>query len=338
MIEVVAELGKNFITTEKDQSLEELLDNAKLLILKAKEAGCKVVKFQVHSDDEIHPNSKLISPHFNKDRGEWVKRCTFPLGFWESISYECSNHGLEFLCTPMSRGAAELIDMVGISRWKIGSADITDFVLLDYIRDSGKPVILSTGMSTIQEVERAYQYVSEKVEDITILHCVSQYPCPLEDLNLATIPFLKRRFPKAKIGLSSHCLNIEGSLMAVYLGARLIESHFTLDRSSFGPDHQVSLLPDEMKELIYRINSGEMLKPSDSALGIYTKYIQEEEMKYRSVFKKRLFASYDILKGELIYPDLICAMRADFGLTAEQYPNFIGKESEKDYKQYEEIR
>ena len=254
MIEIIAEIGKNFVTTEQPEPLEVLLERAKELIREAKKAGADVVKFQAHSNDEIHPEAHLTSPHFDQDRYEWVKRNTYPREFWEEISNYCREVDIEFLCTPMSRGAAYLVEDF-VDRWKIGSGDITDFVLLDYIRDYRKPIIISTGMSSLQEIRKAYDFIREKTEDVTILHCVSEYPCKLDDLNLLTIPFLKKEFPEAKIGLSSHCLDIRGGVIARDLGAEIFEYHFSLSREFFGSDHKVSLLPDEFKTLVNSLKS-----------------------------------------------------------------------------------
>ena len=338
-MKIIAEIGKNFVTTEAEEPLEHLLIKAKHLIFEAKNCGCDVVKFQVHCvEDEIHPEAKIISPHFDHDRYAWVKRNTYPADFWFEIKEYCREIGIEFLATPMSRGAAIILDEIGVDSWKIGSGDILDFVMLDYIRDSGKPVIISSGMSSLEELKKAYNYLRERIEDITILHCVSQYPCPLECLNLLTITFLQDEFPGAKIGFSDHSTGIEGSLMAVYLGAEVIEKHFTMSRDAWGPDHKVSLQPEEMFRLVYKIKNDQLMKPTAQALGVETKYIQKGEEKFRPAFRKGLYASRDIKKGEPMVPDMVYAMRPTNGaLPSEHYPVVMKMKAVKDYKQYEKI-
>lgn len=377
-IEVIAEIGKNFVTTQEEEPLDVLLFRAKQLILSAKQCGADVAKFQVHNvTDEIHPNAQIISPHFDHDRYAWVKRNTYPVEFWWQIKEYCREVGIEFLATPMSRGAAEILDDVGVDRWKIGSGDILDFVMLDYVRDTGKPVILSSGMSTIQELRKAYDYVHEKTNEVAILHCVSCYPCPLESLNLNTIPFLKKQFPEAKIGFSDHSLGIDGSLMAVTLGAEVIEKHFTFDRNSWGPDHKVSLLPEEMKKLTrtifyynqdrrrreinemgYIVEEGKdgirlrkrepneplqpitlLPSPTPEALGVETKFIQEDEVKFRKVFRKGLYVARDIREGQIFEPDMIYAMRPspEGGIASESYPSVVGRVATRSFKKYESI-
>ena len=255
-IQIICEIGKSFVISKEEEPLEILLNRAKVLVEEAVKSGAKIVKFQCHFyEDEVQPDTKIKSPHFDQDRYEWVKRNTYPVSFWMELKQYCDELGVEFLCTPMSKGSAILLDNIGVNRWKIGSGDILDFVMLDYIRRTGKPVIISSGMSTLQELKLVYDFLSEKVEDITILHCCSQYPCPPENLNLLTIPFLKKHFPRARIGLSSHCLDIRGALVARDLGAMIYEYHMTLNRDLWGSDHRVSLLPDEFKTLVNCLKS-----------------------------------------------------------------------------------
>lgn len=338
-VEVIADICKNFVSTEHEEPLDVLLERAKCLIDAAKASEADVAKFQVHNvDDEIHPTAHFTSPHFNHDRYAWVKRNTYPTEFWFAIKEHCREVDIEFLATPMSRGAAILLDEVGVDRWKVGSGDILDFVLLDYIRDSRKHVILSSGMSTIEELRKAYNYLKEKTPDVSILHCVSQYPCPLDSLNLATISYLKREFPDATIGFSSHCIDIRGALAACGLGAEIIEQHLTLDRDAFGPDHKVSLLPDEMTELVQRIREGGLIEPTRDALGVETKFLQDVEAQFRPIFRKGLYTAHDITKDEIIEPSTLYAMRpCKDALPSEEYPFVVGQRAGKDYKQYEGI-
>ena len=341
-METIAEIGKNFVSTKREEPLGMLLNKAKELIYKAKESGCDTAKFQVHNyEDEIHPEAKLISPHFTEDRYKWVKRNTYPEEFWWELKKFCLQIEIRFLATPMSRGAAELLHEIGVDRWKIGSGDILDFVMLDYIRETGHPVILSSGMSSLEELRLAYDYLREKIEpwDISILHCISSYPCRMEDLNLATIPFLKKQFPEAKIGFSDHSLGIEGALMAVSLGTEIIEKHLTLDRNAFGPDHKVSLVPEEMTRLVYRIRNDSLMKPTNKVLGVETKHLHKSEEAFRPIFHKGLYAAYDLEKDKMFEPDMFYAMRPriPLALPSREYPNLLGRFTNGSYKQYEPI-
>jgi len=335
MAEIIAEVGKNFVTTEEERPIPELLKNAKQLIRSAKACGCDLVKFQVHSNDEIHPQANMVSPHFNHDRKKWVERNTYPESFWWDLILYCREIEIEFLATPMSRGAAQLLHNLGVDRWKIGSGDILDFVMLDYIRDTGKPVILSSGMSSLGELRKSYNFIKEKVHDVTILHCVSIYPCPVENLGLSTITYLKKTFPEAKIGFSDHSTDIDGSLMAVRLGAEVIEKHFTFNVNAWGPDHKVSIEPYKMKTMVRQIRDGMLMTPPE---GIETKYIQTEEMAFRPIFRKGLFASRHIKKDETFERDMIFAMRPrGDARPSEEYEEVLGTFNSKPLEQYETI-
>lgn len=334
---VICEIGKNYITTKEPESEEVLLNKAKHLVDLAKEAGADLAKFQVHYRDEIHPFAKINSPHFDHDRYEWVKRNIMPVWWWFDLKEHCRKIGIEFLFTPMSRGAADMMDDgVGVERWKIGSGDILDFPLLDYIRDTGKHVILSSGMSSLEELKKSYKFL-DRGQPITILHCVSMYPCPISSLNLATIPFLQKEFPNASIGFSDHSIGIEGSLMAASLGATIIEKHMTLDRGAWGPDHKVSLLPREMKELVGRIKSNELLEPITEALGTETKFLQKGEEVFRPSFRKGLYAANTIFKGDFIGRDDVMAMRPriEGARLSEDFEDVIEKVADRDIKKYE---
>ena len=339
-MEIIAEIGKNFVTTEQPQPLDVLVFRAKELILAAQNAGAKIVKFQVHTvDDEVHPDTKIIAPHFKHDRYEWVKRNTYPVEFWREIKKFCEFVGVEFLATPMSRGAAELLnEEIGVERWKIGSGDILDFPMLDYIRDTGRPVILSSGMSLYEELQDSYEYLIEKTRDVSILHCVSLYPCALDDLNLATIPFLKKKF-QTKIGFSDHSLEVSSGLFAKQLGAEIIEKHFTLDRSAWGPDHKVSLEPGEFAQFVKEINEDKVVEIPVEAMGIPAKAVANDELPFRSAFRKGLYAARDIEAGEIFEPDMLVALRPMIpeSVSSEHYVNFLGKTNTETLKKNQKI-
>jgi len=345
MIEIVFEIGKNFVTTKKEQPTEVLLKEVRKLIDSAKDCGAKIVKFQVHSvEDEIHPNINITSPHFDQDRYTWVKRNSYNAEFWWAVKAYCQAVGVEFLATPMSRGAAELLnEEVGVERWKIGSGDILDFPMLDYIRDTGRPIILSSGMSTLEELRMSYEYLKEKTDDITILHCVSQYPCPRERLNLNTIPFLKKEFPEARIGFSDHSNDPISAPIAVALGAEIVEKHFTLDKNAWGPDHITSIDSEQMKWMVDKINrtSENKFKPYkfEVILGKEGKFINGVEETFRPIFRKGLYAAYDIKKNQMFESEMLMSLRPQ-DVNAEpswKYPEFLGTFADRDFKKYEAI-
>lgn len=349
---VVAEIGKNFIQTKENRPVSEYLENAKKMVLEAKKAGADAVKFQTHNVEDEQLNVKVVAPHFSGERYEWVMRNTMatPIdGFWRPLKQFCDELGIIFFSTPMSRGAAKILDAVGVDLWKIASCDILDFSLLDYLRNTGKPIIISSGMSTLEEVDLALEYLTSKNFQVALLHCVSKYPCPPEDLNLQTINFFRQRY-SLPIGFSDHSIGIDSALAAVALGAKIIEKHFSLSRDLWGSDHKVSLLPDELKSLVGGIRELERnsQKQHDylnkeivrAGMGNSLKVLQEDEEKYRPVFRKCLMAGQDIFAGTIVTAEMIYAMRPQIyagGLSSEKYPAIIGKKTSRDLKKYDPI-
>lgn len=275
MTKIVAEIGKNFIYSEQELSITENLNEARELVKAAKTSGATVVKFQCHVfKDERYKRSP--------ERFEWIKRnerATPYEEFWKPLKEYCDELKIEFLCTPMSLGAARKIEPL-IEEWKVGSADILDFELLDYMVSTRKHIIISSGMSTRQQLQRAIVHLIGKGTRFSILHCVSIYPCEVNKLNLNTIDYLKHKYPYVQLGFSDHSLDTFAPSLAVAKGAKIIEKHFTLDRQYFGPDHKCSLLPNEFKEMVERI------RITESMLGVEDKVILNEERKYWVNFRR----------------------------------------------------
>jgi sialic acid synthase SpsE len=241
-MQFIADIGKNFIdSTDNNQTVEDCLLKAKRLVFLAKESGATIAKFQTH----------VLEDEFEKRdyrKVFWIEKNEklTPIEFWNEIKLYCDYLGIEFMTTPMSKMAAEKIDEL-VKRWKVSSADIVDFDLLEYLKSTGKPIILSTGMSTEDEIERVVNFLGNQIEFIN--YCISIYPCPVYKIDLQQIPYLRCKY-QLPVGLSDHSLSIEAPVLAVKMGAIAIEKHFTLDRNAFGPDHKVSLLPDEFKKMV----------------------------------------------------------------------------------------
>ncbi len=351
---IAVDIGKNFIQTKEEKSVAEYLRNACVLVDKAVEAGVDAVKFQTHNYEDEQLNIDVTSPHFNgSDRYNWVKRNTLstPIEeFWQPLKKYCEDRGVIFFSTPMSRGAAQILDQIGgIDMWKVGSGDILDFVMLDYERNSGKPVVLASGMSTLEETEMAVKFIQEKNKQVCLLHCVSKYPCPPEELNLRTIEYYKEKF-NIPVGFSDHSIGVESAVVAAAMGATFIEKHFSLSRDLWGADHKVSLTPDEAKVMVKKIR--EMEKDEDMRknilasesvkkyMGEKSKILQEGEVVFRPLFRKSLMAGCDIKAGEILMPDKIYAMRPQVyagGLPSEKYQEVLGRKVKKNLKKYDPI-
>lgn len=351
---IVAEIGKNFIQTEEERPRSEYLENAKALARAAKEAGADAVKFQTHNVEDEQLNIPVVSPHFKgADRYSWLTRNTnaTPVDdFWRPLKAYCDEIGIIFFSTPMSRGAAMRLSQVGVPLWKIGSGDILDFVAMDYMRNSGLPIIMSSGMSTMEEVERGINFLLAKTKKVALLHCLSKYPGLPEEANLATIELFREKFPGIPIGFSENSVGIEPAFMAAALGATIIEKHLTLSRDLWGADHKVSSTPEEFKRMVDGIRKIEsdpeekkrwLNHPNIGAvLGKKEKILREDEAVFRPYFRKSLMAGRDIPAGTVLTADMIYAMRPQIyagGLPSERYEEVLGRTVKKDLKKYEPI-
>ncbi|MDP2641550.1 MAG: N-acetylneuraminate synthase family protein [Candidatus Yanofskybacteria bacterium] len=353
---IIAEAGKNFIQTKEEQTPSEYLENAKHLVDAAVQGGADAVKFQTHCVDDEVMNINFISPHFTapgSSRYQWVRRNTeaTPLEeFWKPLKQYCDEKGIIFMSTPMSRNAAKMLEEeVGVNVWKIGSGDILDFVCLDFVRNTQKPILLSSGMSTLDELRMSLKFVGENNARVAMLHCVSKYPCPPEELFLGTINLLKEEFD-VPIGFSDHSLGVFADLVAVALGASVIEKHFTLSRDLYGADHKISMTPDEFASLTASISKvlensekkKEILESeyANAAISKKEKVLQEGEVVFRPLFRKALVFGQDVPKGAVLTEEMVYAMRPQAyikGLPSERYEEVLGKVVSQDVRKFDPI-
>jgi len=342
---IVAEIGKNFIQTEEERPVEEYLANAKKLVNAAAETGADAVKFQTHEVEDEQLNINIISPHFTgSDRYSWIKRnmdATPVEKFWKPLKSHCDDKGIIFFSTPMSRKAAQKLDMVGVPFWKVGSGDVQDYVLLDFIAGTGKPVIISSGMVSLVELDRVIEYIQSKKLELVVLYCISKYPAPAEYFNLGTIEYLREKYPGIVIGFSDHSLGSDIALAAVKLGAKMIEKHFSMSRELWGADHRISMVPDEMKAMVEAIRSGAYKNVDEKRYyGIRDKELEGANNQFRPYFNKSLMAGQDIPARTLITREMIFAMRPQMyaeGLPSDQLEEVFGKETKVAFKKYDPI-
>ncbi len=351
---IIAEIGKNFIQSSEEKSVEEYLANAKKLVDAAVTAGADAIKFQTHNVDDEQLNVPIISPHAKGlDRYTWITRNTkaTPVNeFWKPLKNYCETRGIVFFSTPMSRGAARRLAEVGVSLWKIGSADILDFVMMDFIRSHGEPVIMSSGMSTFEEVELGLNFLRAKNERVVLMHSLSKYPGLPEEANLSVLQLYKEKFPGVPIGFSENSTGIEPSMIAAALGAALIEKHLTIRRDLWGADHKTSSTPEEFKEMVTGIrrmerDSAEKQKwlqhpKIKEILGKKEKWLYDDEAVLRPIWRKSLMAGQDIAAGDILAPEMIYAMRPQKhagGLPSENYELVLGKRATRVIRKFEPL-
>lgn len=342
---VVAEIGKNFIQTEEERPIEEYLTNAKKLVDAAVEAGVDAVKFQTHEVEDEQLNIDIVSPHFKgSDRYSWVTRnmkATPIEEFWKPLKAYCDEKGVIFFSTPMSRKAAYKLEKVGVPFWKVGSGDVQDYVTLDFMIETKKPIMIATGMVSLKELDEVITYVTGKGSPLVVMYCISKYPAPPESFNLGTIEYLKEKYPDVVIGFSDHSIGYDIALSAAKLGAKVIEKHFSFSRELWGADHKVSMTPQEMKEMVDAMQSGKY-KDADTSIyfGTKDKELEGADNMFRPYFNKSLMAGADIPKGTIITKDMIFAMRPKMyagGLPSNRFYDVVGKKTKVALKKYDPI-
>jgi N-acetylneuraminate synthase len=298
---------------------------ARKLVDAAVEARADAVKFQTFRADQIASNSapkakyQLESTDAEESQLEMLKRLELPDEAYRDLMDYCRQKGIAFLSTPFDESSADMLNEMGMGAFKLPSGEITNLPFVRHVAVKGKPIILSTGMAGIGEVETAVNAIEDAGNpDLILLHCVSNYPAAPGDVNLRAMHTLATAF-NVPVGYSDHTQGIEIALAAVTLGACLIEKHFTLDRNLPGPDHQASLEPDELAKMIQGIRAIE------SALGDGRKQPTASEASTASVARRSLVAARDITAGTVLGDNMVTAMRPGTGLPPAMQKHVIGR-------------
>ncbi|SAL06754.1 N,N'-diacetyllegionaminic acid synthase [Caballeronia calidae] len=250
-----------------------------------------------------------------------LKRLELPPSAFRDIAAYCDQKEIAFLSTPFDIESAILLARIGMQALKVSSGDLTDIPFLRQLGAMGLPIILSTGMSTLGEVEDALETLEAAgtpLERITLLHCTTEYPAPVEEVNLRAIRTLSTAFPRVAIGYSDHTEGIDIPIAAAALGARVIEKHLTLDRAMAGPDHRASLEPHELAQMISAV------RRITSALGDGRKRPSASELPNRLAARKSIVASRAIAKGEALSPDNLTVRRPGSGISPAQWNRVVG--------------
>jgi N,N'-diacetyllegionaminate synthase len=245
----------------------------------------------------------------------------------ELINY-CNEKGIKFFSTAFDLESIDFLETLKLGLWKVPSGEITNYPYLKRIALKNEPIILSTGMCEMEDIESAVSVFLRfgiKKEQITILHCNTEYPTPMEDVNLKAMKTIADKFG-VKVGYSDHTQGIEVPVAAVALGACIIEKHFTLNRNMDGPDHKASLEPDELSAMVKAIRNIE------KAIGTEEKKVSISEQKNRSVARKSIVAASEISEGELFTEENITAKRPGTGISPMLWDHIVGKIAKKSYK------
>lgn len=313
-----------FIIAEAGVNHNGDVNLAKKLVDVAKKAGADAVKFQTFDVEELVTRSADKAQYQKETTGaeesqsEMLSKLQLTERDFEKLVAYAQDKGMIFLSSPFDKKSVDLLDRLNTPAFKVPSGEITNFPLLKYIAGKGKPIILSTGMATLREVEEALDIIQKHGgKDIVFLHCVSSYPARMEDMNLRAIETLRRTF-KLPVGLSDHTVGITMPIAAVALGACLIEKHFTLDRKLPGPDHRASLEPDELRQMI------EAIRDVESAMGDGIKRPMEQEEEVKKAARRSIVAKVDIPQGTTITEDMLGIKRPGTGIEPSYLYKVVG--------------
>lgn len=313
---------------------------AKQLVDKAAEAGADYIKFQTFKSEKLVSKSAKQADYQQrnigkKDEGQlaMLKKLELSENDHKELIAYCKEKGIKFFSTAFDLTTIDMLKSFNIGFWKIPSGEVTNYPYIRKIAQFHEPVILSTGMCEMSDIEAAVKVLLDngvQKEQITILHCNTEYPTPFADVNLKAMLEIGEKFG-AQIGYSDHTKGIEVPIAAVALGATVIEKHFTLDRNMEGPDHKASLEPDELKAMVSAIRNIE------EALGTGHKAISKSERKNIEIARKSIVAVCPIKAGELLTEENLTVKRPGNGISPMRWNEVIGTKAVKDFEEEEAI-
>lgn len=295
--------------------------------------GCNAIKFQTHiadAESSIHEPFRVKFSKQDATRKDYWKRMEFTLDQWKGLKQRCNEVGLEFISSPFSNAAVDLLEAVGVKRYKVGSGEVNNFVLLEKIAVTGKPVIISSGMSSYNELDKTVAFLKARGVDFSILQCTTAYPTQPEQYGLNVIGELKSRY-NVSVGFSDHSASTEACIAATALGAEILEFHVVFDKEMFGPDAKASLTMQETTQLVKAVNTIEIAlkNPVD----------KKDNSKFdvlKSIFEKSLAVNKDLKAGSVLtFSDLETKKPKGFGILANEYEKVIGKKINKDLNQWD---
>lgn len=309
-----------FIIAEVGMLHEGSLGLARCLVDAAYGCGANAIKFQTHiAEEETLKDAPAPSYFQNEPRFDYFKRTAFSVDQWKELKVYCDNKGIEFLSSPFSIKAVELLHSIGMSIFKVPSGEVTNIPYLEKISKVAESILLSSGMSNWIELDEAVQAIQKHNKNITVLQCTSAYPCPYESVGLNILSELKERY-KLPFGLSDHTLTNFASYAATTLGASVIEKHLTLSRLSYGSDAKHSLEPDEFQQLVEGIRAIEKMQHNPVDKNNLSKLGQ-----MKLIFQKSLVTACSIQAGTVIESHMIAFKKPGGGIPPKNLNQVIGR-------------
>ena len=314
---IIAEIGGNFTTFEEAKKLVDL----------AYESGVDAVKLQTYKADTIVTKSAKfdldnIGDVFQKD---FFKQYQIDFNLHKQVFDYIEEKGLDWFSTPSHRTDVDMLDSLGVAAHKLGADDATNLPFIKYVAKTGKLILLSSGMCTLEEIKEMINACLEVGNDkIILFHTVSNYPTYPEQVNLKAMQTLKKEFPYVKVGFSDHTIGSTACFAAACMGAEVVEKHFTYDKSADGPDHMLSANPQEMKEIVDKIREFELMRGSGAKRPV------GKEITNRGKNRKSIVAIKTIKKGELFTMENIDVKRPGYGIAPKYFEAILGKVAKED--------
>jgi N,N'-diacetyllegionaminate synthase len=293
--------------------------NACKLIEAASTAGATAVKFQTHiAEAETLADAPMPSYFKGEPRMDYFRRTSFTLDQWKQLKSCCDSHRVAFMSSPFSLEAVDLLEEVGMDTYKIPSGEVSNLPLLQKIAALGKPIILSSGMSSWDEIDEAVKTLRQGIGDLLVMQCSSKYPCPPEKVGLNVMLEMQKRYG-VSVGYSDHTLGMAACISAVALGATAVEKHFTFSRLMYGSDAQHSMEPTEFRHLADALHEVRSMlsNPVDKSL-------VDEYDKMKAIFQKSIVAARNLPKGTLLNESDLAYKKPGTGIGAEKYREVIG--------------
>jgi N-acetylneuraminate synthase len=324
---------KPYIIAEMSGNHNNSLERALQIVDAAAASGASALKIQTYTPDTMTLNLKTGEFFIEDPKSLWRGRSLYdlyaeamtPWEWHEPIKNRCEEKGIDFFSTPFDSSSVEFLEKLGVKIYKIASFEVTDLPLIKRVAQTKKPVIMSTGMATLQEIQEAIDTLKNNgCTELVILKCTSAYPAPYKDMNISTIKDMREKF-KIEVGLSDHTLGTTVPVLAVAYGANVIEKHFTLKRADGGVDSAFSLEPNEFKEMV------ESVQNAKSATGRIHYGLSASEEKSR-IFRRSIYFSKDVKKGEKLTMENIKVIRPALGLEPKHLDAVLGRVAREDYK------
>ena len=315
------------------------LEIAEKLVDSAADAGVDIIKFQTFNSKNLVSKSARMAEYQQKNTGHdesqyaMLKKLELSVDDHLELIRHCNERGIRFFSTAFDMESIDFLHSLHMGLWKIPSGEITNYPYLKKIASYQEPVILSTGMCNLEDIEASLEVLLKegcKKQDITILHCNTEYPTPYSDVNLRAMLEIEKKFG-TRVGYSDHTNGIEVPIAAVAMGACVIEKHFTLDRNMEGPDHKASLEPNELKKMV------ESIRNIESALGTGHKIVSPSEKKNIEIARKSIVAARDIAKGEILSENNLTVKRPGNGISPMRWNDVVGTVAVRDFSEDEVI-